>query len=95
MGFFIVPQKRRRRLTMVARQDISLRAKVAALSKWARTENRTAATAAARTAFEARFEREVDPDGRLSATERARRAGFARRAYFARLALLSAKARRR
>ena len=80
---------------MVARQFTSLRAKAAALSKWARTENRTAATAPARAAFEARFEREVDPAGVLSAQERARRASFARRAYFARLALLSAKARRR
>ena len=72
-----------------------VQARIAAYTKWARTENRTAATAAARAAFDDRFEREVDPDGRLSATERARRAGFARRAYFARLALLSAKARAR
>ncbi len=72
-----------------------VRARIAAFTKWSRTDNRTAATAAARTAFEARFEREVDPDGQLRAEERARRAGFARRAYFARLALLSAKARRR
>ena len=72
-----------------------VQARIAAYTKWAQTENRTAATAAARAAFDDRFEREVDPDGRLSATERARRAGFARRAYFARLALLSAKARRR
>ena len=76
-------------------QYTSLRAKVAALRRWSQTENRTAATAPARAAFEARFEREVDPAGVLSAQERARRAGFARRAYFARLALLSAKARRR
>ena len=46
-------------------------------------------------AFDDRFIKLVDPNGRLSVTERARRAGFARRAYFARLALLSAKARRR
>ena len=76
-------------------RQVSLRARIAALSRWARTANRTAATAAARSAFEARFEREVDPHGQLSVEERARRAGFARRAYFARLALLSAKARRR
>jgi hypothetical protein len=73
----------------------STQARIAALSRWARTDNRTLATAAARAGFEARFEREVDPDGRLGAEERARRAGFARRAYFARLALLSAKARQR
>ena len=42
-----------------------------------------------------RFEREVDPDGVLSPEERARRAGHARKAYFTRLALQSAKARRK
>ncbi len=45
-------------------------------------------------AFLARFEREVDPDGRLDPEERARRAEQARRAYFARLSLAAAKARR-
>jgi hypothetical protein len=43
-------------------------------------------TANGRAAFLARFEREVDPDGRLDPEER--------RAYFTRLALASAKARR-
>ena len=42
----------------------------------------------------ARFEREVDPDGTLSPDERARRAESKRRAYFQRLALKSARARR-
>jgi hypothetical protein len=42
----------------------------------------------------ARFEREADPDGVLSDAERARRASHLRRAYFATLALKSAKARR-
>ena len=40
-----------------------------------------------RAAFMARFEREVDPDGILSADERARRSEHAKRAYFARLAM--------
>ena len=52
-------------------------------------------TKAAREAFMARFEREVDPDGTLTAEERARRAEAARKAYFAQLAHKSAKARRR
>ena len=52
-------------------------------------------TKAARTAFMARWEREVDPEGRLDPVERARRAEAAKKAYFARLALLSAKARGR
>ena len=49
----------------------------------------------ARAAFESRFEREVDPDGVLPVEERSRRAEMARKAYFTRLALLSAQARRR
>lgn len=52
-------------------------------------------TAAARRAVEARFEREVDPEGVLPPEERARRAEFAKRAYFTRLAMASAAARRR
>ena len=52
-------------------------------------------TKAAREAFMARFEREVDPDGTLTAEERARRAEAAGKAYFAQLAHKSAKARRR
>ena len=52
-------------------------------------------TAPARAAFLDRFERQVDPDGVLSADERARRAGHAKQAYFTRLALKSAQARRK
>jgi hypothetical protein len=52
-------------------------------------------TAAGRAAADARFEREVDPDGVLDPAERARRAEHARKAHFTRLAYLSAKARRK
>ena len=41
------------------------------------------------------FERQVDPDGLLPAAERALRAESARRAHFAKLAFLSAVARRK
>ncbi|VEG42719.1 Uncharacterised protein [Mycolicibacterium flavescens] len=41
------------------------------------------------------FEREVDPEGVLTPTERAQRAEHARKAHFKRLALKSAQARRR
>jgi hypothetical protein len=51
-------------------------------------------TAKARAAFLAAFERQADPEGRLPAAERQRRAQQLRSAYFARLALASAKARR-
>ncbi len=72
-----------------------LRAKIAAYSRWALTADPTSATAPARSAFNARFDREVDPDGVLPAAERARRAEYAKKAYMARLAYLSAKARRK
>jgi hypothetical protein len=50
-------------------------------------------TAPARAAFQARFLDEVDPDRTLPELERLRRAKAARSAWYARLALLSARAR--
>ncbi len=73
----------------------SLRARIATSEKWAKTANRTAATAPARQAFLDRFDKQVDPDGTLDPAERAIRAGHARTAYFARLALKSSVARSR
>lgn len=73
----------------------SLRARIAAHERWAQTPDRSAATAPARAALMARFEREVDPNGTLPPAERARRAEHARKAYYGRLALKSARARRR
>lgn len=70
-------------------------AKIAANARWAREPDRAAATQAARDGLQARFEREVDPEGRLTPDERARRAENAKRAHFQRLALASARARRR
>lgn len=52
-------------------------------------------SARARAGFMARFEREVDPDGVLDPAERTDRAEHAKKAYFTRLALKSARARRR
>lgn len=52
-------------------------------------------TAPAREAFLSRFEKEVDPDGKLDPAERARRAEHALKAHMTRLALKSAKARRK
>jgi hypothetical protein len=72
----------------------ALAARIAAHSKWATTDA-TEGTAAARAAFLDRFQREVDPDGTLPPAERARRAEHARKAYFTRLAMASAKARRK
>lgn len=70
-----------------------LRARLAAYTLHAKYDARET-TAAARAAFMDRFEREVDPDGQLSVEERQRRAAAARKAYFTRLALRSAQARR-
>ena len=52
-------------------------------------------TGPAREKFEQRFLDEVDPDRTLPETERLRRAGFARKAYYTRLAIKSAAARRK
>lgn len=62
--------------------DLSLAGRIGALESWARTEDRSARTAPARAAFNARFADYPDPEA-------------ARKAYFARLALKSAQARRR
>lgn len=71
-----------------------LRARLAAHSLHASRDARET-TAAARRAFLDRFEHEVDPRGELPLEERQRRAVQARKAYFTRLALMSAKSRRR
>jgi hypothetical protein len=74
--------------------DRSVYGRIGAYSLWAKCTDPSAQTASARKAFLNRFEREVDPDGLLSTPERARRAEYARKAYFHRLALRSAQARR-
>ena len=72
-----------------------LAGQIGAYQSWARTDDRAARTANARQAALDKFEREVDPEGVLTPQERAKRAESARKAYFARLALKSAQARRR
>jgi hypothetical protein len=66
-----------------------------AYSSWAQTPDRSARTAAARQAFEDRWEKIVDPDGVMSERDRAMAAEAERRAHFLRLAHKSAEARRR
>ena len=75
-------------------QERAIRGRIGAFSLHASHDSRQL-TASAREAFLSRFEREVDPDGVLAPDERRRRALHARKAYFARLAFASAKARRR
>ena len=72
----------------------SLRSRIGAYALHAAQDPRQT-TAKARAAFLARFEAAVDPEGILPPEERQRRALSARRAYFARLALKSARVRRR
>lgn len=71
----------------------SLRARLAAHTMHAKNDSRTT-SAPGRAAFLSSFEQKVDPDGVLPEIERKRRAEQLRRAHFARLALLSAQARR-
>lgn len=73
----------------------SIRSQIAAHESWARTPDRSARTANARKAMLDKFEHLVDPDGKLSSIERAKRAEHARKAHFKRLALKSAQVRRR
>jgi hypothetical protein len=72
----------------------SLRARIGAYSLHAVRDPRET-TAKAREAFRQRFIDQVDPERVLPERERVRRAEAARRAYFARLALKSARARSR
>jgi hypothetical protein len=66
-------------------RDMSLRGRIGAYALHARHDPRET-TRPARAAFLARFEAEVDPEGRLPEAERRRRAHFAMRAHMARLA---------
>lgn len=80
-------------VTGLSPSERSMRARLAAYAKHGHSDAR-ATTAKARTAFLARFEREADPETVLPAEERRRRAERLRKAYFTKLALASAKARR-
>ncbi|MFD4347354.1 hypothetical protein ACFWQ6_21280 [Streptomyces coelicoflavus] len=70
------------------------KARAAAYARWAREDDPSGATSAAREAFLKRFEDQVDPERRLAPHERARRAQAARKAYFQALALKSSMTRR-
>lgn len=72
---------------MAARKLTTLEARAAAHASWANTIDRTARTANARRALEAKFLAEADGDPK--------RAESIRKAHYARLALASVKARRR
>jgi hypothetical protein len=87
------PASTRRQDALSTPAERSLRARLAAYSMHARHDARVTSLPG-RAAFLARFEAEVDPDSCLDPEERRRRTEQARRAYFIRLALASAAARR-
>jgi hypothetical protein len=72
----------------------TLRSRLAAQTLHSKYDSREL-TANGRAAFLKRFEDQVDPNRELPEAERLRRAEHARKAYFTRLALKSAQARRR
>jgi hypothetical protein len=72
----------------------AMHSRAASHARWSREADRSAATAPARAGMQARFERQVDPDGVLDPIERAKRAESARKAYFADLTRKSIAARR-
>lgn len=73
----------------------SMAGRIGAHRRWAKEQDRSAATQAARDGMLRRFEDEVDPDRVLPADERAKRVENARTAYYTHLAMKSAKARRK
>lgn len=76
-------------------EERTARAKLGAHISWANTTDPTARTEAGRRAAGMRFEKQADPDGVLTPQERARRAGHLRAAFYARMQLASATARRK
>jgi hypothetical protein len=75
-------------------EERSRRNRRAALIRWTREQDRTAATEKAREAFGHRFEDIVDPDRRLTDKERRKRARTARALHFAEMQQRSIEARR-
>jgi len=71
----------------------SLAAQIAANSRWSK-EDPTEQGRIMRAGLERRFLNEVDPNRELPEAERLRRVECAKRAYYQRLALASAKARK-
>lgn len=69
--------------------------RIGGLMSWANEQDPTGRAQRMQEGLLARFEREADPDGKLDPAERRRRAELLRKAHMTRLALKSAKARRK
>ena len=76
-------------------EERTLRARIAVNTSWANTHDPAKRTEPARSAFDARFLNQVDPDRVLPEDERERRAASAKKAYMASLALKSVAGRRK
>lgn len=76
-------------------EERSRRASIASNTRWARTPDRRGATSRARRAWEARFEREVDPNNELDPETRAKLAANARKAFYQRFSQKGVQARRK
>jgi hypothetical protein len=63
--------ERRARDAGPSASDRGLRGRIGAYTRWANTEDRYMATRPAREGFYAKFERQVDPEGKLTPQERA------------------------
>ena len=71
----------------------SMRASLAAHTRWSREPDRAAATRPALDGLMAKFELQVDPDGALDPADRSQRAASARSAHFKGLQLKSSRTR--
>lgn len=76
-------------------EERTRRAKIAALTRWGKTTDRSAATEAARRGLRAKFEREADPDGVMSPAARKQAADALERAHMLRMASARSKAAQR
>ena len=74
--------------------DLTLLGRIGAHSMHAKHDSRKTSEPG-RKRFLSSFEEQVDPDGTLEPEERVRRAEHLKKAYFTRLALLSAEQRRK
>jgi hypothetical protein len=73
----------------------TMRARMAAHVRWAKSKNPHEDTRPGRDAFMERFRREADPESLLPEAERERRAKHLMKAHFTRMAFDSSKARRK
>lgn len=81
-------------MTGLSKADRTLRAQIAANTRWGRTTDRSASTEPARRGLRAKFELEVDPDGSLDPAERDRRVDSLLMAHMQKMSLAASRARR-